>query len=615
MKLIKAYLKNELARIITGLILFFSALILDLCQASVLALIIYIFALLVSGITVFLDALRGILRLDFLDEKFLMSVASVGAMIIGEPTEGVAVMLFFLVGEYFEHRATRRARGSIRALMEICPDTARVLVGAEESLEDAEDVEVGAIIRIRPGERVPIDSVIIEGAAELDTSALTGESMPRAVGIGDEIDSGVIVLGGVLTARTIRIAEESRASRVLALVEDATERKSKEESFITAFSRYYTPIVILLALLIASVPPLFEIISWESAVYRALSFLVVSCPCALVISVPMAFFGGIGGAASCGVLYKGGNVFSRVASATDIVFDKTGTLTTGKFRIERICAVDIPECELLMLVASAEHSSNHPIAECLKSAHPSPPTADRLEEVVGKGVIAQIGARQVAVGNISLMNMVGVSACDEVAGAVHVAINGEYRGYILVEDTIKPEAESALASLFALGIRRSAILSGDKRESVERVANALGIGEVCAELLPEDKYRELERIIAKSPRGTIYVGDGINDAPCLARADVGIGMGERGSDSAIENSDVVIMSDNLSRIPDAVRIARKTLRIAKENIFFAIGIKVAVLVLVAFNLAGMWLAVFADVGVAVLAILNAMRTMIGKNKR
>lgn len=614
MKMLKAYLKNEPLRIITGLILFFTALTLDLLHIPIAPLVIYILALLVSGITVFLDAIRGILRRDFLDEKFLMSIASIGAMIIGEPTEGVAVMLFFLVGEYFEHRATQRARGSIRSLMEICPDTARVVVGEEESIEDAEDVAEGSIIRIRPGERVPIDAVIIDGVAELDTSALTGEAMPRPVGVGDEIDSGVVVLGGVLTARTIRVAEESRASRVLSLVEDATERKSREESFITVFSRYYTPIVIVLALLMATIPPLFSLISFESAVYRALSFLVVSCPCALVISVPMAFFGGIGGAASRGILYKGGNVFSAVARAGSVVFDKTGTLTTGEFSIAKVHAVGIDEDELLRLVASAEHSSNHPIAECLKAAHPAPPAADSLEDVVGKGIVAQVSGKRVAVGNEALMSEVGAVITEVERGSVFVAIDGVYRGCIVLTDTIKPEAEDAIKSLRSLGARYSIILSGDNRESVGNVASKLGIDEVHAELLPEDKYRELESIIDKRRGSTLYVGDGINDAPCLARADVGIAMGERGSDSAIESADVVIMSDNLSRIPEAIRIARKTVRIAKENIFFAIGIKAAVLLLVALNLAGMWLAVFADVGVAVLAILNSMRTMMGKNK-
>ncbi len=614
MKIFKAYLKNEPARIISGLALFLTALLLDVLNVEIVPLILYILALIVSGISVFLDAFRGILRRDFLDEKFLMSIASIGAMIIGEPTEGVAVMLFFLVGEYFEHRATKRARGSIRSLMEICPDTARVVSGDDESILYAEDVEVGSIIRIRPGERVPIDAVIIDGTAEIDTSALTGEAMPRPVAIGDEIDSGVVVLGGVLTARTIRASEESRASRVLSLVEDATERKSREENFITVFSRYYTPIVIALAVLIATIPPIFSLISWESAVYRALSFLVVSCPCALVISVPMAFFGGIGGAASRGVLYKGGNVFSAVAKAGTVIFDKTGTLTTGEFHIAKVHAIGVSEEELMMLVSSAEHNSNHPIATCLKSAHPTPPPADAFLDVVGKGIIASISGRRVAVGNTALMSELGAAVEKEITGAVYVAIDGVYSGYLLLADTIKSEAETALKSMRTLGVRRTAILSGDNPESVGNVATALGIDEVHAGLLPEDKYKELERMLADGRGSTLYVGDGINDAPCLARADVGIAMGERGADSAIENADVVIMSDNLSRIPDAIKIARKTVRIAKENIFFAIGIKAAVLLLVALNLAGMWLAVFADVGVAILAILNSMRTMMGKNK-
>ncbi len=608
-------MKNEPLRIISGLLLFVAALVLDFLKLPVAPLVFYIAALIVSGIGVFLDAVRGILRLDLLDEKFLMSAASVGAMIIGEPAEGVAGMLFFLVGEYFEHRATKRARGSIRALMEICPDTARVLADGVESVEDAEDVPVGSVIVIRPGERVPIDAVVISGAAELDTSALTGEAVPRPVTVGDTIDSGVVVLGGVLSARTLRVAEESRAARVLSLVEDATERKSREESFITVFSRYYTPIVMVLAVIMATVPPLFSLISWESAVYRALSFLVVSCPCALVISVPMAFFGGIGGAASRGILYKGGNVFSAVASARCVVFDKTGTLTTGEFSISEVKSVGITEGELLRLVAAAEYGSNHPIAVCLKAAYPNPPKADSLTDVVGKGIVAVIEGKSVAVGNSLLMKEVGAVVTDAQERAVLVAVDGAYSGYISLADRVKPEAKAVLSDLGALGVRHTALLSGDGKESVLAVGDALGIDEVHYGLLPEDKYSHLERIISENKGSTIYVGDGINDAPCLARADVGVAMGERGTDSAIESADLVIMADNLGRIPDAVRIARKTVRIAKENIIFAIGIKAAVLLLVALNLAGMWLAVFADVGVAVLAILNSMRTMMGKKQQ
>ncbi len=614
-EIFKRFLKSEPARIFVGIALFIPALILDVLEVSVIPTVFYMSALIISGAEVFISAARGIMRLDFLDEKFLMCIASVGAMIIGEQIEGVAVMLFFLVGEYFEHRATRAARNSIRSLMEICPDTARVIRDGEECEEDAEDVEVGSVILVRPGERVPIDAVVISGSGELDTSALTGESVPRPANPGDTVDSGVVLLGGAITARTLRPADESRASRVLALVEDASDRKSREESFITRFSRVYTPAVILLAICMAIIPPLLSLLEWRDAVYRALSFLVVSCPCALVISVPMAFFGGIGGAAKRGVLYKGGNVFSAVAGAKTVVFDKTGTLTTGEFTLSECHPIGIEREELLSLVASAEHNSNHPIARALKSLSNNLYQTEQLEEIAGKGIVALIKGQRVAVGNASLMNTEGIGADSLPDNAsVHVAIDGVYSGYIILTDTVKPEAREAIALLRRLGVRKTVILSGDKRESAENVAAALGIDEVEAELLPEDKYSRLEEIIADTGKGTVYVGDGINDAPCLARADVGIAMGERGSDGAIEASDVVIMSDNLSRIPAAVKIARKALRIAKQNIVFAIGIKLLVLLLVALDLAGMWLAVFADVGVAVLAILNSMRTIFGTSR-
>ncbi len=614
MKLFKQYIANAPLRITCGLVLFVTALILDFLGAQVAAVVLYILALLAAGVTVFRDAIVGVMRLDFLDEKFLMTIASVGAMIIGEYSEGVAVMLFFLVGEYFEHRATQSARNSIKSLMDICPDTARVIIDGAECEADCEDVEIGSIIIIRPGERVPIDAVITDGSCELDTSALTGESVPRSVTVGDEIDSGTVILGGTVKAKTLRIAEDSRASRVLSLVEDASDRKSREESFITAFSRYYTPCVIALALLMATVPPLFSLIDFGEAVYRALSFLVVSCPCALVISVPMAFFGGIGKAASRGVLYKGGNIFAPAARTKTVIFDKTGTLTTGEFSVVELKPVGITEGELLLLAASAEYNSNHPIARGIAKSVKKHIVAESMTELVGRGVVAVIDGKRVAVGNAALMKEQGVTLNLPLGvGIIYVATDGEYRGYIRVEDTVKPEARAALDELRRLGVKRTYILSGDREESVRPVAEALGIDKVYAGLLPEDKYRILEEIIGEG--GVMYVGDGINDAPCLARADVGVAMGERGQDSAIEAADIVIMSDNLERLPEAMKIARKTIRISKQNIVFAIGIKLLALALVATSLAGMWLAVFADVGVAVLAILNSMRTLAGKREK
>ena len=603
----KKLFKNELFRIIAGLSFFIPGAILSHLGFTYLSLGFLITALLISGLYVFIGAVKGIIRRDFLDEKFLMSIASIGAFIIGEATEGVAVMLFFLVGEYFEHKAVRKSRNSIKELLDICPDTARVIVDGVESEEDAEDVEIGSTILVRPGERMPIDSRIISGACRLDTSSLTGESMPRDAVVGDEVDSGVIVLDGAITCVTLRSHANSRASVVLELVENARERKSKEENFITKFSRVYTPTVTVLSVLMALIPWIFGLLSWQNSFYRALSFLVVSCPCALVISVPMAFFGGIGAAASRGILYKGGNTFSPVAHVERVVFDKTGTLTTGEFSVAKIHSV-IDESELLSLIVSAEHNSNHPIARCLKSLSPDATVADSIRDVPGKGIIATIGNDEIAVGNLVLMNDVGAEVTDQ-GYSVYAARNGEYIGAVLVRDTIKSEAKDAIKSLRRLGVKKTYILSGDRDSEVTAVGNELGIDTVCHSLMPEDKYRILEEIISESKGGVVYVGDGINDAPCLTRADVGIAMGGKGTDSAIDSADAVIISDNLTKLAETVRIARKTLNISKQNIVFAIGIKVLAMILVATGLVGMWMAVFADVGVAVLAILNSMRTL------
>lgn len=606
-------LRHELFKIITGLLLFIPGAILSHLGYTYVSLAFLLAALLVSGLSVFIGAVRGIIRGDLLDEKFLMSIASVGAFIIGEATEGVAVMIFFLVGEYFEHKAVRRSRRSIKELLDICPDTARVLVDGEEEEMDAEDVEVGSTIIVRPGERMPIDSRIISGACRLDTSSLTGESMPRDAVVGDEVDSGVIVLDGAITSITVRDHSTSRASVVLELVENARERKSREENFITKFSRVYTPTVTVLAVLMAIIPWAFGIISWQDSVYRALSFLVVSCPCALVISVPMAFFGGIGAAASVGILYKGGNTFSPISKVESIVFDKTGTLTTGEFSIESVHSV-IDRAELLSLIASAEYNSNHPIARCLKSAFSTLTPADEIRDIPGRGIIAKVGECEIAVGNRQLMADVG-AVCDLDGYSVYAARDGEFIGAVLVRDTVKSEAESSISALRRLGVKHTYLLSGDRESEVVSVGERLGIDKVYHSLMPEDKYTILEDIIKDSRGGVVYVGDGINDAPCLTRADVGIAMGERGSDSAIEAADAVITSDNLMRLADTVRIARKTLNISKQNIVFAIGIKVLAMLLVATGLVGMWMAVFADVGVAVLAILNSMRTLHYKKHR
>ena len=603
----KKLFKNELFKIILGLVFFIPGAVLSHLGFVYLSLAFLISALVISGFSVFVGAAKGILRGDLLDEKFLMSLASIGAFIIGEATEGVAVMIFFLVGEFFEHKAVRQSRKSIKELLDICPDTARVIVEGEECEEDAEDVSVGSVILVRPGERVPIDSRIISGSSRLDTSSLTGESMPRFATVGDEVDSGVVVLDGALTCVTVRSHSTSRASVVLELVENARERKSKEENFITKFSRVYTPTVTGLAVIMAVFPAIFGLISWQDSVYRALSFLVVSCPCALVISVPMAFFGGIGASASKGILYKGGNTFSPIAHVERIVFDKTGTLTTGEFSVVDIHSL-IDSDELISLIASAEHNSNHPIARCLKSLNPGVTPAESIRDVAGKGIVATVDGSEIAVGNLSLMEDYGTTP-DVSDYSVYVARNGEYIGAVLVRDTLKKEAHDAIRELRKLGVKKTYILSGDRESEVRAVASEIDVDRVYSELMPEDKYRILEDIISESDGGVVYVGDGINDAPCLTRADVGIAMGGKGTDSAIESADAVIISDNLLKIAETVRIARKTLNISKQNIVFAIGVKVLAMILVATGLVGMWLAVFADVGVAVLAILNSMRTL------
>jgi len=611
------FFKNELYRIIVGGALFAVAIILELVSEAqpthtlyVISLIVYILALLVAGTPVFIDAVRGILRRDLLDEKFLMCIASVGAMIIGDASEGVAVMLFFLVGEYFEHRAVNRSRKTIKELMKIRPDEATVLTDGVEETVDAEDVEIGSVIIVRAGERIPIDSVVISGSADIDTSALTGESVPRSASVGSRVDSGSVVLNGVITCKTVCMAGESAAARVLDLVENATEAKSREESFITRFSHFYTPSVVALAVLMAILPPLFiEGMTFTRSVYSALTFLVISCPCALVISVPMAFFGGIGGAASRGILFKGGNVFSPLARADVVAFDKTGTLTTGKLKISKIMtAASYTEDELLYYASGAEYGSNHPLAQCVKGAGTGA-IPDEYTEIAGMGVIATVDSKRVLVGTQALLSMEGITADNEAAdAALHVAIDGEYAGAIFVKDDIKSEAEGAILKLKMLGIKRTVILSGDRRKSAMGVGNALGIDAVEAELLPEDKYKRLGEITAAS-RFSVYVGDGINDAPALASASVGVAMGAMGADSAIEAADVVIMSDKLDRLPTAIKIARKTVGIAKANIVFALTVKLLILVLSAIGIANMWLAVFADVGVAVLAILNSIRTL------
>ncbi|MBR5144200.1 MAG: cadmium-translocating P-type ATPase [Clostridia bacterium] len=611
MKKLLNFLKSDIARIIVSLIFFVSALIFEQKVSGWGVLALYVVALILSGGRVFVDAVRGILRRDLLDEKFLMSIASIGAMIVGEWREGVAVMLFFLVGETFEHYAVRKSRASIRSLMDICPDEACVITDDGEEIIDADDVEIGSIIVIRPGERVPIDSEVVFGSADVDTASMTGEPIPVPVSVGSQLSSGFIVTNGLIHARTLRGSDESAAARILSLVENANESKSKEESFITRFSRYYTPAVVIIALLVAVIPPIFGWKNLSDSIYTALTFLVISCPCALVISVPMAFFGGIGGAASRGILFKGGNVFSKVATVDSIAFDKTGTITNGKFTVTDVITFDVSKEQLLSMAASAEYASNHPIAECIKSTSDKILPPHSVTEYAGYGILAEIYENTCAVGNIKLMQKLNIDTSNldrDTEGAVYVAINGRLAGIILISDIIKSEAAESIGWLRRLGVKNTYILSGDREENVVRVGRAVGIDKIFASLTPEQKYNKLEQIISDS-NSTMYVGDGINDSPSLARADVGVAMGGVGQDSAIEAADVVIMTDNLSKLGEAVLIARKTINISWQNIIFALGVKGLILILGLLGFANMWLAVFADVGVAVLAILNSMRAL------
>ncbi|MBQ8380973.1 MAG: cadmium-translocating P-type ATPase [Clostridia bacterium] len=614
MKLLFKFLISDPGRLILGGTLFIAAIILDVLTLPIAAFALYVSALIVSGAKVFYEAVLGLIRRDLLDEKFLMSIASIGAMIIKEAREGVAVMLFYLLGEMFEHMAVRKSRNKIRSLINICPDEATVIRDGEEITLDADEVLVSDTLIVRAGERLCCDAKVLSGSADVDTSSLTGESLPRACTVGDRLDSGVIILNGVLTLEVLRAADDSGAARIIHMVEEATERKAKEENFITSFSKIYTPIVVALAVLIAIIPPIFRIMSWNDSVYRALIFLVVSCPCALVISVPMAFFGGIGTSASRGILFKGASSFAPVSKVETVAFDKTGTLTNGEFEIKGTVCAALSKEELIDLMASVERGSNHPIAEAFRRACPSSPLADDVKEISGMGAVGYVKGARVAVGNARLMERENARIPDEIKNSgenlVFAAKDSIFIGAVIISDTMKPEAPLAIKALAQLGAKRLLVLSGDKKARAEELSKKVGIKEVHAQLLPEDKYKKLGEIIEETGGSTMYVGDGINDAPALTLADVGVAMGSVGSDSAIESADLVIVSDDLSRIPEAIRISRKTVSIAKQNIVFALGVKIAIMILGAFGIANMWLAVFADVGVAVLAILNSMRTLV-----
>lgn len=589
-------------------------------------LLIYLVPYLVVGYDVVGEAFEGICHGEVFDEDFLMFVATVGAMCIGflpgaEPqfAEAVFVMLFFQVGELFEHYAEHRSRRSIRALMDIRPDTANVLRNGKIQTVSPDTIAVGETIIVKPGERVALDGEIVDGTSALNTVALTGESMPRDVRKGDQVVSGCVNMSGVLTVKVQKSFGESTASKIISMVENAQEKKSKSEAFITRFARVYTPIVVIVALVLAFVPPMFcggyveALTTW---LYRALTFLVVSCPCALVISIPLSFFGGIGGASRHGILIKGASYIDALAELNTVVFDKTGTLTHGEFCVEAIHPDKISPEELLHLAAHVERYSTHPIAVSLKQAFGNEADGckvENVEEIAGHGVRAVVNGHTVCVGNERMMDSVGAEwhKCHVVGTTVHVSIDGEYAGHIVVADRIKEDAADAIAGLHAMGISNTVMLTGDRKEVGEDVARRVGIDDCHTQLLPADKLGILEQLLDKKKknRTLAFVGDGINDAPALARADVGVAMGALGSDAAIEAADVVLMDDKPSKMVTAIRIARRTLGIARQNVWFAIGVKVLVLLLAAVGLATMWMAVFADVGVMVLAVLNAMRTL------
>lgn len=581
-----------------------------------LSLAIFLVPYLVLGWPVLKKAARNIAAGHVFDENFLMCVATIGALCLAEFPEAVAVMLFYQIGDLFEDYAVDKSRDSIAEMMDICPEQAYIERNGEIEAVDPDEVEIGTIIVVRPGERVPLDGVIMKGETELDTAALTGESLPRNVFTGDPIASGSINLSSTIYIETTKEFEDSTVSRILELVEDAASEKAPMENFITRFARYYTPIVCLLALLIAIIPPFFTGFDWADWVQRALIFLVVSCPCALVISVPLSFFGGIGGASKRGILIKGSNYLEALSHAKTILFDKTGTITKGTFSVSKIEPIGMSREELLRIAAMAEAYSNHPIALSIRKEHEAPLDLDRVSEtteIAGQGVRCVIDRQVVLAGNARLMEANGIAAAmnETKTTVLHIAIDGEYRGSIEVEDTIKEDSVEAIQRIKELGVAHTVMLTGDREEVAAHIAREAGLDEYHAGLLPEGKIDFLRSYLDEAPKGekVAFVGDGINDAPALIRSDVGIAMGAMGSDAAIEAADIVFMDDKLSRLADGIGISRKTMRIVYQNIVFALGVKLLVLVLAALGIANMWEAIFADVGVSVIAILNAMRAL------
>ena len=606
--------KRMLFRVLASAVLFAVALLLP--TEGWLRLFTFLIPYAVIAWDVLWRAVRNIAHGQVFDENFLMSLATVGALATGEYPEAVFVMLFYQVGELFQSYAVDQSRKSITSLMDIRPDYANIEVDGQLRQVVPEDVAVGDTIVIKAGERIPLDGVVLEGTSNVDTAALTGESLPREAQPGDDVISGCVNLSGLLRVRGTKAFEESTVAKILDLVENSSSKKAKAENFITKFARYYTPAVVLAAVALALLPPLFTSIQWVDSIQRALNFLVVSCPCALVISVPLSFFGGIGGASKNGILVKGGNYLEVLAKTELVVFDKTGTLTRGVFNVTAIHPDHCGEAQLLELAALAESYSDHPISRSLKEAYGKELDASRVsnvEELSGRGVRATVDGRQICAGNDKLMEDIGVSwhPCHRVGTTVHVASDGVYLGHIVISDEVKPDAKEAITALKACGVRRTVMLTGDAKAVGESVAQELGLDEVHTQLLPADKVTRVEALLGEvSPKGALaFVGDGINDAPVLSRADIGIAMGGLGSDAAIEAADIVLMDDKPSKLADAIRIARRTLAIVRQNIVFALAVKFLVLALSAAGVANMWEAVFADVGVSVIAILNAMRAL------
>jgi len=620
--------KKMLVRIIISLILVvvFSGLPIDEHQkfGTYLRFGLFMIPYLIIGHDILKKALKGIRNKQVFDENFLMAVATIGAILLGDYTEGTAVMLFYQIGELFQSYAVGKSRRNISELMDIRPDYANVEQDGKLEQVDPDEVEIGTIIVVQPGEKVPIDGVITEGTSTLNTSALTGESLPRNAKVGDEVISGCINMTGLLKIRTTKEFGESTVSKILELVENSSSRKSKSENFISKFAKYYTPAVCYGALALAIIPPIVLLIMgkpamWGDWIYRALTFLVISCPCALVISIPLSFFAGIGGASNQGVLVKGSNYLETLAQTKYVVFDKTGTMTQGVFEVSGIHHNEMADEKLIEYAALAECSSSHPISKSLQKAYGKPIDRNRvtdIEEISGNGVIAKVDGVSIAAGNAKLMKRLGISyqECHHVGTVVHMAVDGKYAGHILISDIVKPHAKEAIAELKKSGITKTVMLTGDSKRVADQVAADLGIQEVYSELLPADKVSKVEELLSKKTEKEklAFVGDGINDAPVLSRADIGIAMGALGSDAAIEAADIVLMDDDPLKISKAIKIARKCIRIVYENIYFAIGIKVLCLILGALGIANMWMAIFADVGVMIIAVLNAIRSLFVK---